>query len=980
MIQIDKILLLIIDLGWIFLFNPVYISKADDIDGIDELIDKSISNIIDSENQILEIQLSSLIDVFWHSYIHSFSIDEGKSAEKFLIRGLEFINNANLSANHPYYILFESMRLSFGNNSDDNVVHMMDVFENFQALNLNMTKDNLGDRILRHNPFDTFQRLPLRISYKFMEENNLYLATKYLDEAGKIYKNGHYYEAESSLCVVKKDAQCEIDSLLNVIEYNLMKMEEVDDTDLLSKSNRFIFRQNLFNYYSDLSFVYSRKIKDFNAEYKYLDLAYSHLIEMISNQDESLFDPNSDYLENFFKNPNNVSSLLSYLFIIYTKQKPSIDEYELEIEYLYFKEHDNYFKITPYWDISKPVAKIKKVKESSFLYKKGLRKNDYILNVNGWDVNNVKINDVDFHMEGRVFEMLLDKGENSILKIREEALYDAKKVAGSNFYEINPQLIEFSFYDNKKFSKLFETTLDYNTYNNAFKVTQLLINSKANKSLNKLYERIDQNIDPYLIKLKQDLSSKVSKIKNEILNDAWGQDKDREDRLYSDYKELKNKLLEVEKKIGQNDNLKFHQKIYELDEVVKFLDDDEALIMNFEIDKSFYQWIILNNGNIRLNKIFPSKSRNITGHSSQNITFVEGSIKKIRDEIKNKIISNVDNLEEIEGAAQVLHNMLIGTDIEFLGQRNKKIFLSYGDFAKVPPSILVVPLGTYYNEQQIIGEDPNCDKILCAPIKSDNTISNIIGLISLEMRSEKKSKKIDEMKYLGIGNPKFQENSILGSLVQNSNLIDLAQTIFRDSLIADRDIIKSHLALPETENEIKTIASNFKKSNTKILLRHEASETNLKSMDLSQYDVISFATHSIPSYGDNEPGLVLSLPKESSLNDDGVLTPGEIVNLDLNAKLVILSACNTANGKDNDSEILSGLAQAFLYAGAESIIVTHWPVETNSTVLLMTSFFDYWLKEKMDPAEALKHAKIDLRNIPEYNHPIYWAGFSYYGL
>ena len=151
-------------------------------------------------------------------------------------------------------------------------------------------------------------------------------------------------------------------------------------------------------------------------------------------------------------------------------------------------------------------------------------------------------------------------------------------------------------------------------------------------------------------------------------------------------------------------------------------------------------------------------------------------------------------------------------------------------------------------------------------------------------------------------------------------------------------------------------------------------------MDLSQYDVISFATHSIPSYGDNEPGLVLSLPKKSSLNDDGVLTPGEIVNLDLNAKLIILSACNTANGKDNDSEILSGLAQAFLYAGAESIIVTHWPVETNSTVLLMTSFFDYWLKEKMDPAEALKHAKIDLRNIPEYNHPIYWAGFSYYGL
>ena len=125
---------------------------------------------------------------------------------------------------------------------------------------------------------------------------------------------------------------------------------------------------------------------------------------------------------------------------------------------------------------------------------------------------------------------------------------------------------------------------------------------------------------------------------------------------------------------------------------------------------------------------------------------------------------------------------------------------------------------------------------------------------------------------------------------------------------------------------------------------------------------------------------MLALPKVSTFEDDGVLTPAEISNLDLNAKLVVLSACNTASGNNQDTEVLSGLAQAFIYAGAENIIVSHWNVETNSTVQLMTSFYQYWLEEGVKPQVALSLAKQDMMKSKNYNHPFYWAGFSFYGI
>jgi CHAT domain-containing protein len=106
--------------------------------------------------------------------------------------------------------------------------------------------------------------------------------------------------------------------------------------------------------------------------------------------------------------------------------------------------------------------------------------------------------------------------------------------------------------------------------------------------------------------------------------------------------------------------------------------------------------------------------------------------------------------------------------------------------------------------------------------------------------------------------------------------------------------------------------------------------------------------------GDVGQALVLSLPEHPTEFDDGLLTAADVVQLKLNADWVVLSAANTAAGDKPGAEPLSGLARAFFYAGARSLIVSYWAVESQSSVALMTGTFAAVAADsKLSHAEAL---------------------------
>ena len=122
--------------------------------------------------------------------------------------------------------------------------------------------------------------------------------------------------------------------------------------------------------------------------------------------------------------------------------------------------------------------------------------------------------------------------------------------------------------------------------------------------------------------------------------------------------------------------------------------------------------------------------------------------------------------------------------------------------------------------------------------------------------------------------------------------------------------------------------------------------------------------------------------RSSSRADDGLLEASEIAGLRLNADLVVLSACNTGgSGTRLGGDALSGLAEAFFYAGARTLLVTHWSVPSEATSVLMGSVFERMsgAAPATGVAMALQAAQDELRRDPRMAHPVFWGGFAVVG-
>ncbi|MCH7487654.1 MAG: CHAT domain-containing protein, partial [Proteobacteria bacterium] len=202
--------------------------------------------------------------------------------------------------------------------------------------------------------------------------------------------------------------------------------------------------------------------------------------------------------------------------------------------------------------------------------------------------------------------------------------------------------------------------------------------------------------------------------------------------------------------------------------------------------------------------------------------------------------------------------------------------------------------------------------------------------------------------------------------------------------------------LPDTAEEVRSIALALNADLTRdVFTGAEATEEMIKSMDLSGYKVLAFATHGlVPGdlNGLRQPALAFTSPKLSGGGGDGLLTMGEILELKLDADWVVLSACNTAAGDGAGAEAFSGLGRAFFYAGTRALLLSNWPVETTSAKALTTDLFRRQAENPaLTRAEALRQAMVGLIDGPgyvdeasgktvfSYAHPIFWAPFTLIG-
>ncbi len=163
-------------------------------------------------------------------------------------------------------------------------------------------------------------------------------------------------------------------------------------------------------------------------------------------------------------------------------------------------------------------------------------------------------------------------------------------------------------------------------------------------------------------------------------------------------------------------------------------------------------------------------------------------------------------------------------------------------------------------------------------------------------------------------------------------------------------------------------------------LDFRASYQTATSADLANYRIVHFATHGLLNAGHPElSGLALSLVDEKGQPQDGFLRLHEIYNLKLNADLVVLSACQTALGKEIKGEGLIGLTRGFMYAGAPRVVASLWKVDDLATAELMKRFYRAMLQGKQRPAAALRAAQLEMMQKPRWQSPFYWAAFTLQG-
>jgi CHAT domain-containing protein len=294
----------------------------------------------------------------------------------------------------------------------------------------------------------------------------------------------------------------------------------------------------------------------------------------------------------------------------------------------------------------------------------------------------------------------------------------------------------------------------------------------------------------------------------------------------------------------------------------------------------------------------------------------------------------------------------------------------------------------------------------------DHAITVLPAVSSLRALRELAKESNASEPYIGFGNPlldgdpaKFKDDAAAAKLAREkrcdptvrqrvASLFGLrggSRIVARSSggaiNVAD---LRTWAPLPETADEVCDVAHDLGVDPaTHVYLGTAATETKIKQLSetgaLAKSKIVHFATHGAVAgeiSSATEPGLLLTPPDKASDTDDGYLSASEIAGLKLDADWVILSACNTAAGDAKGAESLSGLARAFFYAGARSLLVSHWEVASEPTVKLITKAVDEFKYDpKIGRAEALRRSMLSMIDTgkPYEAHPAFWAPFVLVG-
>ena len=279
-------------------------------------------------------------------------------------------------------------------------------------------------------------------------------------------------------------------------------------------------------------------------------------------------------------------------------------------------------------------------------------------------------------------------------------------------------------------------------------------------------------------------------------------------------------------------------------------------------------------------------------------------------------------------------------------------------------NLVIVPDGLlYYLPFETLTDDSSERSALDRCLLEDYSISYAPSVTSLYWISESKRAKEAAKGLLAFGNPNY--DNPLDQTTGSGSPAGILRSIYLDQGF-------SFFPLPHTQEEVLDISRFFMRDKADVFLGEQASEEAVKKACLTDYRIIHFACHGfLDERFPLRSALVLSPTKVP--NEDGFLQAREVNNLRTQADLIVLSACQTGKGSLEKGEGLLGLTRVFFYVGAKSVVSALWPINDQSTSVIMQYFYA-GLARGLGKSRALREAKLKMTR-SEYAHPFYWAAF-----
>lgn len=391
--------------------------------------------------------------------------------------------------------------------------------------------------------------------------------------------------------------------------------------------------------------------------------------------------------------------------------------------------------------------------------------------------------------------------------------------------------------------------------------------------------------------------------------------------------------------------------------------DPNTVILEYALgEKQSYLWLVKQNS---------LKSYKLPAR--ENIENLARRVYKslsVRDFLNNAK-TRADNLEIIE-----LSRILLAPVADEI-QNKRLLIVADGALQYVPFSALTIKAKTPKMPRRFLVES---NEIVVLPsiatvsalrretkTANDENKSNSIALIADPIFS-KNDARIAQLKKLKVDDKLTAVNDLeLKSLERSA----------RES--GFNNFLRLRFSRIEAEN-IASLAESVENGKVLKALDFAATKQILNTPGFNESKIIHFATHGIINSKNPElSGIVLSLVDENGDAQDGFLRLYDIYNLSLKSDLVVLSACQTALGKQIKGEGLIGLTRGFMYAGTPRVVSSLWSIDDRATAELMQKFYRKMLIEKMRPATALRMAQIEMSKLKQYQSPFYWAAFTLQG-